>query len=108
MFMVINRWQLKPGKEQLFQEGWTRIIHRNIKHYGARGSRLHRAEDNTWISYSVWESREFWLAARHLDDTDQEARQKMLLAIKKQFEPVTMVPILDHLPDTKLEFDNLM
>lgn len=108
MYMVINRWKLLPGKEHLFEQGWTEIIHRNIKYYGARGSRLHRGDDNTWISYSIWESREHWLSARHLDDADQEARQKMLEAIKQEFEPMTMVPILDHLMDTKLESENLV
>lgn len=108
MYMVINRWKLLPDREQQFQQGWTNIIHRNIKHYGARGSRLHRADDGTWVSYSIWESREQWLSARHLDDSDQQARQHMLEAIQKQFEPITMVPILDHLLDTKLEHENLL
>ena len=108
MYMVINRWKLLPDKEQQFQEGWTEIIHRNIQFYGARGSRLHRSDDNIWISYSIWDSREDWLAARRLDDSDQEARQKMVGAIQQNFEPTTMVPILDHLLDSKLDFENMV
>ncbi len=97
MFMVLNRWQLHPGMETLFQDGWSEIVQRNIEQYGAFGSRLHKADDGTWCSYTKWPSREHWEAAHSIDDSDQEARRKMLSAIVKIYPPLPMVPVLDHL-----------
>lgn len=101
MFMVLNRWELLDGQEALFQEGWSDIIQRNINHYGGLGSRLHLADDGTWISYSLWLSREHWLGAQQLDDANQEARQKMLASIRRIYPPQPLTPVLDHTLDTK-------
>ncbi|TCI03667.1 hypothetical protein EZV61_08980 [Corallincola luteus] len=108
MFIVINRWQLKEGKEQQFEQGWGEIIQRNMLHYGAQGSRLHRAHDGSWISYSVWPSEDHWQAAHSIDDSDQEARLKMVDAIIRVYPPQTMVPMLDMLHETQPEMDSLV
>ena len=96
MIQVLYRWQLKPGTEQAFQEGWTEIIHRNIRKYGALGSQLSKCSDGWWRSLSYWPSEEHWLVALRLDDSDQEARKKMVSSIIRKEEPVTMTPVLDH------------
>lgn len=96
MFHVLYRWQLKPGSEQRFQEGWSEIVHRNVNKFGAYGSQLSRCSDGWWRSMSYWPSEEHWHKALRIDDAEQEARQKMLSAIVRQEEPVTMTPVLDH------------
>ncbi len=97
MFTVIYRWKLKQDHEQAFKEGWSEIIHRNIEKYGALGSRLHKGEDGLWVSYSQWTSHAHWLAARNLDDAHEKARKKMVHAILKQYDPIILTPVLDHL-----------
>jgi heme-degrading monooxygenase HmoA len=108
MYVVINQWQLKEGKEQQFEQGWSEIIQRNIQLYGAQGSRLHRGENNTWVSYSVWPSEDHWQAAHSIDDSDQEARLKMVDAILRVYPPMPMVPILDLLQDNNHGDDPLI
>ncbi|WP_372882297.1 antibiotic biosynthesis monooxygenase [Psychromonas sp.] len=97
MIYVLFRWELKPGSEQSFKEGWTEIIHRNIEKYGALGSRLHKTKDNQWISYSHWISEEHFNHARNLHDQHEEARVKMINAIAKAYPPIVMVPVLDNM-----------
>ncbi|MCE2596283.1 antibiotic biosynthesis monooxygenase [Motilimonas cestriensis] len=97
MFVVLYQWQLKPERLRYFQEGWTEIVHRNIEKYGALGSKLHKGSDNNWYSYSQWTSKACWEAAFNMDDSHQEARKKMVSAILRNYPPVLMTPILDHL-----------
>lgn len=97
MFIVLYRWELKPEQVKEFKEGWSEIVHRNIEKYGALGSRLHKASDGSWYSYSQWNNRSCWQSAFNLDDSNQTARQKMVNAIIKAYEPVTMAPSLNHL-----------
>lgn len=103
MFHVLYRWQLKPGLEQTFKEGWSEIVYRNVQQYGAYGSQLSRCSDGWWRSLSYWPSEEHWLNALRIDDSESEARQKMLAAILNQEDPVTMVPVLDHVIASKVE-----
>ncbi len=97
MITVLFRWQVKPECEQAFKEGWSEIIHRNIEKYGALGSRLHKGHDKLWISYSQWLTEEHFRQAQNLQDKHEEARIKMVSAISKNYDPIIMVPVLDHL-----------
>jgi hypothetical protein len=106
MITVLFRWEIKPQCEQAFKEGWSEIIHRNIEQYGALGSRLHKSPNNQWISYSQWISEEHYHRAQNCQDKHEQARIKMITAIIKTYEPMIMVPILDHLlanEDSKLQ-----
>ncbi len=103
MFQVLYRWQLQPGMEQQFQQGWSEIVQRNVNKYGALGSQLSRCSDNWWRSLSYWPSEDHWLAALRIDDSEELARQKMLQAVIRQEDPVTMVPVLDHIIASKVD-----
>lgn len=107
MFHVLYRWQLKPGAEQAFQEGWSEIVHRNVSKYGAYGSQLSRCSDGWWRSLSYWPSEAHWLNALRIEDSEQEARQKMLSAVLRKEDPVTMTPVLDHVIASKVEHSDL-
>lgn len=107
MFHVLYRWQLRPGTEQAFQEGWSEIVQRNVNKYGAYGSQLSQGSDGWWRSLSYWPTEEHWQNALRIDDSEQEARQKMLSSIVREEQPVTMVPILDHVIASKVEHCNL-
>lgn len=97
MITVLFRWDIKPQHEQAFKEGWSEIIHRNIEKYGALGSRLHKSENNQWISYSQWISEEHFQNAQNCQDKHEQARMKMVTAIQCAYPPIVMVPVLDHL-----------
>lgn len=103
MFNVLYRWQIKPGYEQIFQEGWSEIVQRNVNRYGSYGSQLTKGSDGWWRSFSYWPSEDVWLKALRFDDSDSEARQKMLSAIARKEEPVTMRPVLDHVIRSELD-----
>lgn len=101
MIIVLFRWDINPAHEQIFKEGWSELVQRNIEKYGALGSRLHKTKDNQWVSYSQWISEAHYLKAQDLEDKHEEARMKMLTAITKAEAPLILVPVLDHLIATK-------
>ena len=100
MVYVLFHWKIKPGCEQSFKEGWTEIIHRNIEKYGAIGSHLHKSENNHWFSYSQWVSEAHFKHSQNLHDQHEAARIKMVNAISKGYQPIVMVPVLDHVVAT--------
>lgn len=108
MITVLFRWQIKPECEQAFKEGWSEIIHRNIEKYGALGSRLHKTDNNEWVSYSQWLSVEHFNNAKNCHDRHEEARIKMVSAIIKAYDPIIMVPVIDHLMATELTHPQLL
>ncbi|MCQ9132318.1 antibiotic biosynthesis monooxygenase family protein [Streptomyces hilarionis] len=54
MFAVIYRWRLHEGKEEQFAAGWHRVTRAMREQCGSYGSRLHRADDGTWVAYARW------------------------------------------------------
>ena len=60
MFCVIYRWKVKPGMEDQFRSTWREITEAIFKQMGSMGSRLHEAQDGSWIAYAQWPSREHW------------------------------------------------
>jgi len=53
-FAVIYRAYIRAGKEEDYQNAWEIVAHYFVKHRGAVGSCLHRANDGLWIAYSRW------------------------------------------------------
>ena len=101
MIVVLFHWDIKAGSEQRFKEGWSEIVHLNIEKHGALGSRLFKTKDGEWISYSKWISEEHFYNARKSLDNTEKARIKMAEAIIRAYDPVVMVPVLDHLMATE-------
>jgi quinol monooxygenase YgiN len=60
MFAVLYRWKLKPGHEDSFRAAWSAATEAIRAHYGTSGSRLHRADDGTFVAYAVWPDRAKW------------------------------------------------
>lgn len=58
MFAVVYRWRVRPEKEQLLVDGWHRVTLAIRQECGSYGSRLHRADDGTWVAYARWPDRE--------------------------------------------------
>src|SRR5262245_54571542 len=60
MFVAIYRWRLKDDGVEAFREGWRRMTDAIYRTRGSLGSRLHRADDGTWVAIAHWPSRADW------------------------------------------------
>lgn len=86
---VLYRWKLRPGKEADFAAAWARLTDVLCAECGAIGSRLHKADDGTFVSYSYWPSRKHWeLAQVHAPKS--AARALMAAAVDERFPEVHM------------------
>ena len=90
MFIALYRWRLKEGREERFREGWRRLTEEIYARRGSRGSRLHRAEDGTWVAYAQWPDRQTWEAASGVEAVDSEAARMMRESIEVSHPPVLM------------------
>lgn len=77
VLIVIYRWKLKPGGEAVFREGWREMTESIYRTRGSLGSRLHRAEDGTWVAYAQWPSEEAWRRSREVGSANEAAARKM-------------------------------
>lgn len=62
MHAVLYRWRVKPGGDEAFQRGWAQLTDSIRAQCGSYGSRLHRADDGTWVAYALWPDRATWEA----------------------------------------------
>lgn len=90
MFIALYRWRLKEGREESFREGWRRLTGEIYSRRGSYGSRLHRAEDGTWIAYAQWPDRRTWEEAGGAGADDAEALEMMRESIEVSHPPVLM------------------
>jgi heme-degrading monooxygenase HmoA len=74
MFVVVYRFRVREGSEELFQQAWEKRTHEIAERNGGLGSRLHRTEDGAFIAYAQWPSREVWQEAGK-DTADTDARR---------------------------------
>lgn len=58
MFAVIYQGYLKPGRENEYQEAWSKVAQYFIEYRGAIGSCLHKTSDGLWVAYSRWPDKE--------------------------------------------------
>lgn len=99
MFVAVYRWKLKDGQERKFREGWRRRTEEIYRRCGSLGSRLHRAEDGTWVAYAQWARREDWEAARQVPVADAEAPAMMKESIETSY-PELLLEVADDLFQT--------
>ncbi len=96
-FCVVYRWVVKEGMERQCREAWARLTEAIRRERGGLGSRLHVAEDGSWVAYAQWPDRETWAAAQLQDPPDREAAEQMDAAIEARLAPIAMEPQLDLL-----------
>ncbi|WP_055640271.1 antibiotic biosynthesis monooxygenase [Streptomyces venezuelae] len=102
MFAMVYRWRVSPGKEQLLIDGWHRVTMAIHQECGSYGSRLHKADDGTWVAYARWPDRE---TRERAGTPDPEGEAMMREAILEYF-PETRLTIVDDLlaePEPMLE-----
>lgn len=96
MLAVIYRWRLKPSLEQQFVDGWTRVTKAIHLRCGSYGSRLHQAEDGTWVAYARWPDAATREACEH---GDIEASRMMREAVEQEFDDIVMTISVDLLQE---------
>lgn len=77
MLIVLYHWKLKPGGEAVFREGWHEMTESIYRTRGSLGSRLHRAEDGTWLGYAQWPDEQTWRKAQESGSANEIAGRKM-------------------------------
>jgi quinol monooxygenase YgiN len=90
MFIAVYRWEVKEGQEDRFREGWRRLTEEIYSRRGSHGSRLHHAEDGTWVAYAQWPDRQSWEASSGAAAADVEAARMMRESIVASHPPVLM------------------
>ncbi|MEQ8324334.1 MAG: antibiotic biosynthesis monooxygenase [Vicingaceae bacterium] len=59
-FAVVYRFDVKEGREDVFESSWRSLTELIYKYEGSLGSRLHKHGSNHYIAYALWPSREKW------------------------------------------------
>lgn len=96
-FTVIYRWELAPDREDAFIAAWRTVTRKIRDHHGGLGSRLHRADDGTWVAYAQWPDRESWQKLQGAPPVDENASATMGAAVVKRHDPILMEPVADLL-----------
>ena len=104
MFAVIYRWQVVPGLEAQFEQGWRRGTERIAAEFGGWGSRLHKPEPGVYIAYAQWPDEASWKRAMEsrMHHSDDEARRMYREAIVPDtFETLFAGPVTADLLELK-------
>jgi quinol monooxygenase YgiN len=96
MFIALYRWKVKEGHEREFREGWHQLTEEIYRNRGSLGSRLHQAEDGTWVAYAQWPDRKTYDAARSITIADSSARAMFRESIEEAY-PDTYMHVVDDL-----------
>ncbi|HEV2801191.1 MAG TPA: antibiotic biosynthesis monooxygenase [Pyrinomonadaceae bacterium] len=96
MFVAVYRWKLREGLEENFRAGWLRLTLEIYRERGSLGSRLHRAEDGTWVAYAQWPDRQTWQAGRSVPTIDAEAVVLMKESIETSY-PEMLLEVAEDL-----------
>jgi heme-degrading monooxygenase HmoA len=97
MYIVQYRWKLKSGTEDRFRSAWKQGTERIIALEGGLGSRLHQANDGSWIAYAQWPDRESWSRFWNAPTPISETGETMWMCIEYSDEPLGMLVMDDRL-----------
>ena len=90
MFVALYRWKVKEGRARDFREGWRQRTKEIYRQAGSLGSRLHQAEDGTWVAYAQWPDRQTYDAAQNVPVIDSEARTMFRESIEEAYPDIYM------------------
>jgi quinol monooxygenase YgiN len=96
-FVAVYHWRVRPELLQQFLSSWEAVTLGIKAHRGGLGSKLHRAEDGTYVAYAQWPDRETWAAMGSLPSADPQASQAMQEAIEEALPPLYLVPLANLL-----------
>lgn len=96
MFAVLYAWEIKPGSEDAFIDAWHRATAAITARCGSHGSRLHRADDGTFVAYARWPSEVARARCFAEGAPDEQAAVDMAHAIEQTL-PERRLSIVDDL-----------
>jgi heme-degrading monooxygenase HmoA len=80
VFVALYEFRVKPGLEEQFEQSWRIVTIAFGKLRGSLGSRLHKAQDGTYVAYAQWPSEEQYYTAVALPEDVNAARARMRAA----------------------------
>jgi len=60
MYLTLNQWRLKPGKEQKFIEAWTRVTSHLQNNTPQVSAKLLRTVQGQYLALIEWPSQKDW------------------------------------------------
>jgi antibiotic biosynthesis monooxygenase len=96
VFAVIYHWRLHPGAEAQFVDGWERVTRAIHATCGSYGSRLHRADDGTWVAYARWPDAATRARCHH---GEAEGERLMAGSVAEQLGATTLEVVSDLLAE---------
>jgi hypothetical protein len=99
-FAVLYRWRVEPGREGDCRAAWERLTRAIHERRGGLGSRLHVADDGTWVAYARWPDRATWERAVGEEPADPEASVAMRACIRESLPPEPLTIEADLLTGT--------
>ena len=102
MFVAIYRWKIIHKSEEVFRQGWRRRTEEIYRRCGSLGSRLHKAEDGSWVAYAQWPDRESWESAARIEVEDKEAEQMMKESVAERYPDIYLEVVEDLLERANL------
>lgn len=94
MHAILYRWQVRDGHDEAFRQGWRDLTESIRARCGSFGSRLHRADDGSWVAYALWPDRATWQAC-HPDDPAASAL--LAAAISASDDPLHLDVVDDRI-----------
>jgi hypothetical protein len=96
MFAVIYTWVVRPGQENAFIDAWHRATVAIAGRCDSYGSRLHRADDGSFVAYARWPSTEARAECFAAGPPDAQAAADMVQAIERML-PERQLEIVEDL-----------
>ncbi len=95
MFIALYEFKVKPGLEAQFEKNWHLGTVAIREHRGSLGSRLHKAQDGTYIAYAQWPNEEIYNEKTALPIEGSNALQLM----KEACETVKVLKLMEVTDD---------
>lgn len=96
--VVLHRFRLKSGQEDDFVSAWERLTDVLREECGALGSRMHKADDGTYVAYARWPSRAVWQNSQD-NPPKSAARSLMAATIEERFPEQHFEIVSDRLAE---------
>jgi len=97
MYTVIYQWEIQTGKYDDFVCAWEAVTEHYSQHYNALGARLHKVNENHFVAYAQWPTKEARDLAFSLDDAPQQAAEIMQDSIIHIHPAIEMEMLSDKL-----------
>lgn len=99
MFIALYEFKVKTGFERQFEDNWSIVTEHIYKVRGSLGSRLHKAQDGTYVAYAQWPNEDQYNLETPLPTIAVEARKLMKDACETQTVLKLMSVTTDLLKD---------